>query len=525
MGTEYKLVVTPGDKEAFGVTLSTNGADVISFGRDDSNDIVFPVPTVSSFHGCFYVVDQDLAMWDFGSKNGLFVNGGRVNVNARLSSGDTVHLCPPGTRPDMAVTIKISDNLANTPETMVTEVFVKERRPKATALVLTGVSGHFAQKSFKFQQNERVAMGNDASKCALAYPPDAGHISGVHCVISFSNALNSFVLLDQNSEEGTFVDDGKRLPPQSLYPLKNGAGFYLAVADQKFTVQIVSVNDEPAAATAATDVATEAVKEAVTEVSGETAKESANEAIKEAPQELESNELFPAGHKRYEILYEPGDPKLVYNKKYACRMCENEFTAPTVTSSARLERSDNDFRLHHINVDTLYYRVVTCPDCLHSALSESFTQVLSTKYDAMVAEIEQYRDLLTISNDRNRDVDGLFTAMYVALKCAKTCRVRPEMPVAKLWLAISWLYGECEDADMEAFATKQALTAYLHLYENITVADDQIQQLQLIIGELAFRLGDREMARRFLAMVKLSRGGSSALKQKADERLEDMKKF
>ena len=66
---------------------------VVTIGRSTQNDVVINDPYVSKSHlqiiqkddGCFYVAD-------FGSKNGTYINGRKVQGEVRLSSSDIVRI-------------------------------------------------------------------------------------------------------------------------------------------------------------------------------------------------------------------------------------------------------------------------------------------------------------------------------------------------------------------------------------------------------------------------------------------------
>ena len=251
--------------------------------------------------------------------------------------------------------------------------------------------------------------------------------------------------------------------------------------------------------------------------------------VKPSNQEVKKQEdsgLFPQGHKSYDLFYTPEDEKLIYEKKFKCRMCEEEFVAPTMRSSAKVHIMEKDFRMRHVGADSLYYRIITCPSCMYSSLADSFSDnVMTSKYDAMVAEISKYKSLMDEPINFVKKADNLFASMYLALKCASICRIRSEMNVARTWMIINWLYSDCGDKEMEQYAAKHALDAYVHAYETTDIPDEQIQQLLLMIGELYFKLNDRSNAQRFWHMAKMFRPGKPGLTQQADDRLNDLKSF
>ena len=71
--------------------LMTFGKDIISFGRDDTNDIMIASDIVSRRHGHFTVRDGRCYVTDDGSTNGLYVNGKKV-TQVELKDGDSIRI-------------------------------------------------------------------------------------------------------------------------------------------------------------------------------------------------------------------------------------------------------------------------------------------------------------------------------------------------------------------------------------------------------------------------------------------------
>lgn len=63
-----------------------------SIGKSKSNDIVLPMPTVSRFHAVIAKKRSEWIITDTFSKNGILVNGKRVEGKAALDDGDVIEI-------------------------------------------------------------------------------------------------------------------------------------------------------------------------------------------------------------------------------------------------------------------------------------------------------------------------------------------------------------------------------------------------------------------------------------------------
>lgn len=108
---------------------------------------------------------------------------------------------------------------------------------KARVARLSGVSGCFVGRSFELSaQGLRIGRGptND-----IAFPQQkAKGISRNHCLIRFNPQACTFVLIDQNSSYGTFLENGVRLSPGMPATLSPGERFYLADRSTSFRVDL-----------------------------------------------------------------------------------------------------------------------------------------------------------------------------------------------------------------------------------------------------------------------------------------------
>jgi S1-C subfamily serine protease len=99
---------------------------------------------------------------------------------------------------------------------------------------IKGVNGHFSGKTYEV--GNKIIIGRDSGKCAIAFPLDAGGISGVHCEIYFEGS--TAYLRDLGSSYGTFLS-GRKLTAKSSARLNNGDKFYTGSADNTFEFTVM----------------------------------------------------------------------------------------------------------------------------------------------------------------------------------------------------------------------------------------------------------------------------------------------
>lgn len=80
------------DTEVDGRKLEVPVAPVCRLGRDDANDLVLDLASVSRNHALVYTLEGAYYINDLNSFNGTFVNGLRVCAPIRLKDGDTITL-------------------------------------------------------------------------------------------------------------------------------------------------------------------------------------------------------------------------------------------------------------------------------------------------------------------------------------------------------------------------------------------------------------------------------------------------
>ena len=103
-------------------------------------------------------------------------------------------------------------------------------RPPRWAVKCT--SGVFEGRMFDV--GAALRMGRDPERNDLAFPLGTKGVSAVHCVLQ--NVSGRIYLRDLGSTFGTFLGDGRQIPPNQPVPLNDGDSFSLGSLNERFTL-------------------------------------------------------------------------------------------------------------------------------------------------------------------------------------------------------------------------------------------------------------------------------------------------
>jgi uncharacterized protein (DUF2225 family) len=212
-------------------------------------------------------------------------------------------------------------------------------------------------------------------------------------------------------------------------------------------------------------------------------------------------------------------------KSFVCPICKKSIKALTIRPSKLItDKTDSDMRVRYKGVEPIYYDIVTCPHCLYSALSEMFECPDKPSPDLRSA-LEAMKPEIGASPSTSINTFSVFAGYYLALFCTPKCFVSPHIAIAKLLLKLNWIYQDCGDKQMEEKTAKQALDAYMYVYQNLNNPPKVDQQLCFIIGELYLKLNDKNNARNFLFKAQSNREGIPLLRTKAADRIIEIREM
>ncbi len=223
----------------------------------------------------------------------------------------------------------------------------------------------------------------------------------------------------------------------------------------------------------------------------------------------------------------------LFDKKYECPICDNQFTQRVVrTGKTRLLSTDTDLHHKYKYFEPIKYDIIACPKCGYAAMGQKSFEGLSSIQRKMIREQVQanFKGLPAMGELYSYD-DAIMRyklALYSSMvKKSKTSER------AYLCLKIAWLYRD-KSQDMstleEKYEEKQKkceeeeksylLKAYNGFdtavqSEMFPICGMDEMTFNYLYADLARRTGDIDMAKKMVGTVLVSKSASTALKEKA----------
>ena len=146
----------------------------------------------------------------------------------------------------------------------------------------------------------------------------------------------------------------------------------------------------------------------------------------------------------------------LFDKKYTCPICDNEFTAKTVrTGKARMIRTDMDLRNVYEDIEPLKYDIILCQKCGYAALSRFFPTLTNAQQKFISEKITpNFKPLQEDADDYTYEQALARYNIAFANSVVKMAKVSEG---AYLCLKIAWLYRsykESLDKEMAGYQEK-----------------------------------------------------------------------
>lgn len=152
---------------------------------------------------------------------------------------------------------------------------------------------------------------------------------------------------------------------------------------------------------------------------------------------------------------EPKKPSIadfVFDKKYSCPVCYQEFMNPTMKGNkARLVGQDADLRPKYEPVDPIKYDVIACPCCGYAALTRYFDKI--TPPQAKLVKTEISKSFSSLKHVLDLSYDDAIERYQLALANAIVKRARSSEK-AYICLKLAWIVRaktEALDVDLDDY--------------------------------------------------------------------------
>ncbi|MDR0957981.1 MAG: DUF2225 domain-containing protein [Clostridiales bacterium] len=207
----------------------------------------------------------------------------------------------------------------------------------------------------------------------------------------------------------------------------------------------------------------------------------------------------------------------VYLREFECPLCFTSFKNTFVkTTKVHLVKTDTDLKPSYEPVDPLYYDIISCPSCGYSAMKTHFKYISDKQHDILMKEFinsckpQQYPLIYSMEQAVER--------YKLALFCATKKRVK-NSEKAMLCLKLSWLMRDAGLEFQEKGFEEHAYNGFLQAYQTEYFPMFGMNELALtyLLGDLARRLGNLDVAMRYISTVLTSKSVELKLKERAQK--------
>ena len=178
----------------------------------------------------------------------------------------------------------------------------------------------------------------------------------------------------------------------------------------------------------------------------------------------------------------------LYSKKVTCPICGKKFSSMKAkVSFCKVEKKDEDFCTHYVDLNPAYYEIFVCPYCAYSASETSFEEIKEE-------EIKLLKDafsgrIVGRSFCTERSLNDAIAACKLAIHTAEIRKAKSSV-LAGLCLKLAWLYRFASDKQEEIFLN-YALQNYLEAFNKEEFPIGNLNEISMLylLGELSRRLG------------------------------------
>lgn len=191
----------------------------------------------------------------------------------------------------------------------------------------------------------------------------------------------------------------------------------------------------------------------------------------------------------------------LWDKKYKCPICGSTVISKKIfTDKVKIKSYDPDLKPNYDGVNALIYSVVVCETCYYAALESDFEAQVSPIY---LSEIKEVQKKLKVNKEvlfsRERDHKTALLA-YAIASLYYNVKKQP-CKNAEMHLRMAWLFREINDSENELKSLAKAFLHFEECYNTSYIDQEKEPMIVFYLGELAFRLGKIEDAKRWFSIL------------------------
>ncbi len=189
-----------------------------------------------------------------------------------------------------------------------------------------------------------------------------------------------------------------------------------------------------------------------------------------------------------------------YSVEKECPVCHIKFNVTRTRGRQILVKQDSDFCSHFQDINPYYYSIWVCSHCGYAAPDSGFENLSAAAQDKIAKFLSSRTVNVNYSGIRTRE--QAIATYKLAIFFAELIAA-PESKLADLYLKLSWLYREGENAQEEKSAQTIACDHYEQALfrERLPIGKLSEAAVSYLIGELARRTGQTEKALLYLGKV------------------------
>ncbi len=213
----------------------------------------------------------------------------------------------------------------------------------------------------------------------------------------------------------------------------------------------------------------------------------------------------------------------LYDKSYVCPVCDKKFKAREIKKGKTVfVEMDLGLRAHFKPLMPDYYYVIMCDNCGYAAVSKTFDKTMVRQVKAIKENVnKEYKPKkYPPVYDANIAIDRYKIALYFA-------HIKDGSASERAYIAqkLAFIYGDINDEKQELEYNKHAYNWYNDAYieEKFPIMDMEENQFLYNLAYLAYKIGNKDEAKKTLSKVIVRKDLSVTLKEKVEDFIEILK--